>query len=116
MRRTLEGVGVSRLRKDAHGHRPHRHAEPRPGNLGNGIFITNGDLVVLADDASLRALPVWLRGYPGGRSLSKRLGRANSKLVTGGVPEELAARLLHAPGATVTGVGVDVTAADTRRA
>jgi hypothetical protein len=26
------------------------HAEPRPGDLGNGIFITHGYLVVLADD------------------------------------------------------------------
>ena len=112
MRRTLEGVGVSHLRKDAHRHRPHRHAEPRPCNLGNGIFITDGYLVVLADDAGRRALPVWLRGHPGGRSLSELLGRADSELVTGGVPEELAARLLHAAGATVTGVDIDVTAAD----
>ena len=113
MRRTLEGLGVSHLRKDAHGHRPHRHAEPRPCNLGNGIFITDGYPVVLADDAGRRALPVWLRGHPGGRSLSELPGRADSELVTGGVPEQLAARLLHAAGATVTGVDVDVTAADT---
>ena len=32
--------------------------------------------------------------------------------MTGGVPEELAARLLHAAGATVIGVDIDVTAAD----
>jgi len=68
--------------------------------------------VVLADDAGGRALPVWLRGHPGGRSLSELPGRADSELVTGGVPEELAARLLHAAGATVTGVDVDVTSAD----
>ena len=68
--------------------------------------------MVLADDAGRRALPVWLRGHPGGRSLSELPGRADSELVTGGVPEELAARLLHAAGATVTGVDVDVTTAD----
>ena len=84
MRRTLKGVGISHLRKDAHGHRPHRHGEPRPCNLGNGIFVTHAYLVVLADDAGRRALPVSL-----------------------GTP-----RLLHAAGATVTGVDVDVTAAD----
>ena len=44
------------------------HAEPRPGNLGNGVFITNGYLVVLADDADHRALPVWFRGERAGAS------------------------------------------------
>ena len=41
------------------------HAEPRPGNLGNGSFITHGHLVVLADDAGHRAVPIWMRGEPG---------------------------------------------------
>ena len=40
--------------------------EPRPCNLDNGIFITDGYLVVLAFDAGRRALPVWLRGHPAG--------------------------------------------------
>jgi hypothetical protein len=87
------------------------HAEPRPGNLGNGIFITNGFLVVLADDAGRRALPVFLRGHPGGSSLSELLDRA-ADMTAGGAPEELTARLLRAVGADVTGVDVDVTAAD----
>ena len=47
------------------------HAEPRPGNLGNGSFITHGHLVVLADDAGHRAVPIWLRGDPGEQSLSQ---------------------------------------------
>ena len=38
------------------------HAEPRPGRLANGEFHTNGHLVVLADDAGRRAVPIWLRG------------------------------------------------------
>jgi hypothetical protein len=48
------------------------HAEPRPGDLGNGSFVTNGWLVVLADDAGHRALPIWLN-EPGGGSLSAGL-------------------------------------------
>ena len=88
------------------------HAEPRPGNLGNGIFITNGFLVVLADDAGHRALAAFLRGDPGGGSLNELLNRAGDDIVTGGVPEELSARLLGAAGARVTGVDVDVTAAE----
>ena len=40
------------------------HAEPRPGRLAKGEFHTNGHLVVLADDAGCRAVPIWLRGEP----------------------------------------------------
>jgi hypothetical protein len=90
------------------------HAEPRPGNLGNGVFTTQGWLVVLADDAGQRALPVWL-SEPGDGSLSHLLevrDRPDGEIVTAGVPEELTARLLLAAGATVTGVDIDVTAAD----
>lgn len=35
------------------------HAEPRPGHLGNGRIVIQGFLVVLADDAGRRALPIW---------------------------------------------------------
>ena len=38
------------------------HAEPRPGKLSTGGFDTRGFLVVLADDAGHRAVPVWLQG------------------------------------------------------
>ena len=41
------------------------HAEPRPGRLANGGFVTHGHLVVLADDAGHRAVPIWMRGEPG---------------------------------------------------
>jgi hypothetical protein len=51
------------------------HAEPRPGNLGDGRTVVHGFLVVLADDAGHRALPLWLSSgtpaavaSPGGRS------------------------------------------------
>ena len=47
------------------------HAEPRPGDLGNGTFITRGFLVVLADDAGHRGVPIWLRGDPGGSDLGR---------------------------------------------
>ena len=42
------------------------HAEPRPGQLEHHGFQTLGWLVVLADDAGHRAVPVWLREEAGG--------------------------------------------------
>ena len=72
------------------------HAEPRPGNLGNGVFITNGYLVVLADDAGHRAMPVWFRGHPGGGSLAKLTGGETDDIAPAGAPEELTDRLLRA--------------------
>jgi hypothetical protein len=89
------------------------HAEPRPGNLGNGVFITNGVLVVLADDAGHRALPAWFRGQPGGGSLLKLMSRGNYDIAPAGAPEELTDRLLHAAGASVTAVDIDATEAAT---
>jgi hypothetical protein len=83
------------------------HAAPRPGDLGNGIFITRGYLVVLADDPGRRALPVWFRGHPGGSSLARLLGGPGSGI--GAAPEELTARLLRAAGADVTAVDIDLT-------
>jgi hypothetical protein len=37
------------------------HVEPRPERLPDGGFQTRGFLVVLADDAGRRAVPIWLR-------------------------------------------------------
>ena len=87
------------------------HAEPRPGKLENGGFQTLGWLVVLADDASHRAVPVWLRGQPGSDDLAELIevaARPDEEILTAGAPEELTARLLHAAGASVTGVDIDV--------
>jgi hypothetical protein len=92
------------------------HAEPRPGLLGNGEFQTLGWLVVLADDAAHRAVPVWLRGEPGSEDLAQLVGlaaRPDEQIVSASVAEDLTARLLRAAGARVTGVDVDVTGADT---
>jgi len=83
------------------------HAEPRPGNLGNGTFITSGYLVVLADDAGQRALPVWFRGQPGGASLATLMGQDTGDIAPAGAEEELTTRLLTAADASVTGVDLD---------
>jgi bifunctional DNase/RNase len=82
------------------------HSEPRPGDLGNGTFVTHGYLVVLADDAGHRALPVWLR-EPSGGSLAELL-EPDAEIVTARAPEELTARLLRTAGARLTGVDIDV--------
>ncbi len=91
------------------------HAEPRPGRLPNGGFITRGFLIVLADDTGHRAVPIWMRGEPGGSDLSKLLviaARPAGEVVTADAPEELTDRLLRAAGAGLTRVDIDVTAAD----
>jgi hypothetical protein len=87
------------------------HAEPRPGKLSTGGFSTKGFLVVLADDAGHRAVPIWMTGEPGGGDLSELIGSAR-EIVTASAPQELTARLLQAVNATVTGVDIDATAAD----
>src|ERR1017187_6153023 len=82
------------------------HAEPQPGKLGHGGFHPRGFLVVLADDAGHRALPIWLQGEPGQGDLGQLVEFAArpAEIVTAGAPEELAAWRLRAAGATVTGV------------
>jgi hypothetical protein len=82
------------------------HAEPRPGRLANGGFHTRGYLVVLADDAGHRAVPIWM---PGAGHLADLLERPADQIVTDGVPAELTTRLLSAARARVTGVDVDLT-------
>jgi hypothetical protein len=85
------------------------HAEPRPGALGGGRFHLRGFLVVLADDAGGRALPLWLEGEPGAHSLWELVDRPD--VVTAGTLEEFAARTLHAAGTSVTGVDIETAAA-----
>jgi hypothetical protein len=82
------------------------HAEPRPGRLAEGGFHTRGHLVVLADDAGHRAVPIWMQGAG---DLASLLERPAGQIITDGVPQELAIRLLGAGRARVTGVDIDVT-------
>jgi RNA polymerase sigma-70 factor (ECF subfamily) len=82
------------------------HAEPRPGMLKAGTFRADRVLVVLADDAGGRALPIWLPAMDG-YSIRVLLDRPAGSAVMAPVPEELASRLLRAAGATVTAVDID---------
>jgi hypothetical protein len=84
------------------------HAEPRPGRLANGGFHTRGHLVVLADDAARRAVPIWMQGAD---DLAHLLERPAGQTIADGVPQELAIRLLGAARARVTGVDIDLTEA-----
>ena len=86
------------------------HAEPRPGRLANGGFHTRGYLVVLADDAGHRAVPIWIQGAG---DLADLLERPADQIVTDAVPQEFTTRLLGAARARVTGVDIDVTEAGT---
>jgi hypothetical protein len=91
------------------------YAEPRPGRLANGEFQTRGHLVVLADDAGHRAVPIWMRGDPGAGDLSYLLelaGLPAGQVIAADVPQELTTRLLGAARARVIGVDIDVTEAD----
>jgi hypothetical protein len=84
------------------------HAEPRPGRLADGGFHTRGHLVVLADDAGHRAVPIWIQGAG---DLADILERGADQVITDSVPEELTTRLLGAARTQVTGVDIDVTEA-----
>ena len=84
------------------------HAEPRPGRLANGGFHTRGYLVVLADDAGHRAVPIWMQEAG---DLASLLERPGAQIIADSVPQELTTRLLDAGGARVTGVDIDVTEA-----
>jgi hypothetical protein len=84
------------------------HAEPRPGRLANGGFHTCGHLVVLADDAGHRAVPIWMQGAD---DLAKLLQRPAGQFIADNVPQELTTRLLGAARARVTGVDIDLTEA-----
>ena len=82
------------------------HAVPRPSRRR-----TSHVLVVLADDAGHRALPLWLND-PGGRSLWRIVDRPDAAAdelspEERTPPETTTARLLAAASATVTGVDID---------
>jgi hypothetical protein len=83
------------------------HVHKHPGRVGH--------LVVLADDAGHRAVPVWVWGDQGIPQLSDLMdlaGRPAGQVITAGVPQELTTRLLGAARARVTGVDIDLTKAD----
>jgi RNA polymerase sigma-70 factor (ECF subfamily) len=82
------------------------HAEPWPGRIDEHHFGLNQVLVVLADDAGGRAMPLWLRGTDG-RSIWWLLDRSDVDPEMTGVPEELTTRLLRAAGVTVSAVVID---------
>jgi bifunctional DNase/RNase len=79
------------------------HTEPWPGKrMGGHGFRISSFLVVLADDAGGRALPVWLSG-PEGHGLFRGDGdRPHPEPA-----EAITADLLRAAGVTVTGVDID---------
>jgi RNA polymerase sigma-70 factor, ECF subfamily len=97
------------------------HADPWPGRTPDGSMDIRHVLVILADDAGHRALPVRLPGYeqlwrllshPGDLTEGELLGDAHA--------EEMTGQLLQAAGVTLTtvtvtdlGPGVTVTRIDT---
>ena len=88
-------------------------AEPRlqPGQAGQSRPVRLTHVVVLADDAGHRELPIWLLRFDGNR-LSRLLGRpaedAGRARDSGArTADELTAQLLRAAGASVTGVDID---------
>ncbi len=87
------------------------HAEPWPGWLPEARFVISHFLVVLADDAGGRALPVWLEGTDGD-PLWRILDQPAREAGMAGTAEELAGRLLQAEGVAVTGVDIDEMDAD----
>ena len=85
-----------------------------PGSCRTGRSLRPGHLVVLADDAGHRAVPIWLRGgtEPGVDDLARLVelrDRPPEEAVSVAIPEELTTRLLGVAGASVTGVDIDVT-------
>jgi bifunctional DNase/RNase len=77
--------------------------EPWPGTrMGGDGFRSSSFLVVLADEAGGRALPVWLNGPEGHGLLRGRDGHPHP-----GPAEAITAELLNAAGVTVTGIDID---------
>jgi hypothetical protein len=79
------------------------HTEPWPGRrMGGRGFRISSFLVVLADDAGGRAIPVWLNG-PEGHGLFRGDGDHPHPEPA----EVITAGLLRAAGVTVTGADID---------
>jgi len=87
----------------------------RIAHAGHAPGGSIGHLVVLADDAGHRAVPVWVwtdMGIPHLSRLLELVDRPADQVITAGVPQELTTRLLGAARARVTGVDIDMTSAD----
>jgi hypothetical protein len=69
-------------------------ADPRSGRVPEGSAVNGRQLIVLADDAGHRAVPLWLRVIDA-KLLWGLLERPAGDAVMAGVLEETAARLLH---------------------
>ncbi len=83
------------------------HADPWPGRRPDGRMSVQNVLVILADDAGHRALPIRLPGYA--RPLWRLLARPedrNDEEHQQDHAEEMTGRLLDAAGISVTGVTV----------
>jgi hypothetical protein len=86
-------------------------ADPRSGRVPAGSAVNGQQLIVLADEAGHRAVPLWL-GVIGAKLLLALLDRPAGDAVMAGVLEETAARLLHAAGVTVTAVDIEPASED----
>jgi len=81
-------------------------ADPRTGQVPEGSAVNAQQLIVLADHAGRRAVPLWLRVIDA-KLLWGLLERSAGDAVMAGVLEETAARLLHAAGVGVTAVDIE---------
>ena len=89
-------------------------ADPRSGRVPAGSAVNGQQLIVLADDAGQRAVPLWL-GVVDAKlllALLALLERPAGDAVMAGVLEEMAARLLHAAGVAVTAVDIEPASED----
>jgi hypothetical protein len=87
----------------------------RIAHAGHHPAGSTGHLVVLADDAGHRAVPIWAwtdMGVFHLKWLMELAGRPADQVIAAGAPQELTTRLLGAARARVTGVDIDVTSAD----
>ena len=89
-------------------------ADPRSGRVPEGSAVNGQQLIVLADDAGQRAVPLWL-GVVDAKlllALLTLLERPAGDAVMVGVLEETAARLLDAAEVTVTAVDIEPASED----
>jgi hypothetical protein len=86
-------------------------ADPRTGRVPDGSAVNGQQLVVLADDAGHRAMPLWLPAI-GAKLLLALLHRPAGDAVLAGVLEETAVRLLDAAAVTVTAVDIEPSSED----